>query len=75
MLKEHELVVKEDRRQWDDIKQREKEAEEDKPEGDAQEEEQEEYAFALEDRVHKMTNFLEVMAHAAKFALNSKSWL
>ena len=77
VLKEHGEVVKEDRRQWDDLQQRNKEAEEDKEETEVKEKEveEEEYFYGLEDRVHKMTAFLEVMAQAAKFALNSKSWL
>jgi len=34
-----------------------------------------EYAYDIEERTIRMSNFLDVMAHAAKFALNSKSWL
>jgi hypothetical protein len=49
--------------------------EEEHKDDEAEGEDKPEYAYDVEERTIRISNFLDVMAHAAKFALNSKSWL
>ena len=61
--------------QQDDMKRHRQNWEDEHKNDEADGDEVAKYAYDVEDRVVVMSNFLDVMAHAAKFALNSKSWL
>jgi hypothetical protein len=77
VLEEHQDETKEHGEKWQrehEQKHAKKEAEEGQEENKSQSD-MSEYAYPIGERTGRMTEFLHVMVYAAKYALNSKSWL